>query len=186
MQASKKIIFIVLIILGFSVLAQKVGYCHIFPVLKEIPLLGFLVEYNFPPIDYYEPTLQIPLKNGDFTAEIVLKYKGGYDVHLINVFTKELEKSEICLEFSILNIKGEVLYTNITNNSPLFPYFDPNKSSEYNKNNYRYQYCRFSTRYNKIPIKEKLYIKIKCSGAIEQFLKCHPNACIEIAKSFDI
>ena len=54
----------------------------VFPILRQIPIVGALVTYNFLASDYCSPLVEFPVEEGEKTLKFVCKYSGRYRIRI--------------------------------------------------------------------------------------------------------
>lgn len=165
-----------------SVIGICLNYQRVFNIVKSIPCVGWIIEYNFPPQDYYVPIVDIPLSKGVSYAEFVCKYNGRYDIQIANITKDKFYKSGISLKVMVSKAnKSNVIWSGGDTNSTQFIYY-PNENSE--ENEFRYWYDAFRVP-EKIPLNTKMRLTVICSGDVSAFLTEHKNAHIQVRKVFD-
>ena len=181
MQKSKKIICIFIFsLLGIIALLVTYGQSKtMFEKVKKIPLIGCLYSYNFPPADYYVPLVRVPLQGID-KIDAQCQYSGRYDIHIVNVKTNLLENANIAIKISFRNKNSGEVYWETEKDKPCLLAYTSKDGCE----GFRYWYDAFVSP-SDVPINIPMSIIIECCGDIENFLHCHPEAVIEVRKSFD-
>ena len=180
MQTVKRMRFILLYVASLSIMLVFCSYDKFFDVLKSMPLVGWLIAYNFPPADYYVPCATFQLSEIPCTKYITCRYKGRYDIHIHNILTNQLSTSNVSLHISLTNEDGRnILYVKDRGDSGAFAYY--NRDGVFG---YRYFFLSFNVP-DEVPANKRLNLTIFASGAVKDFLSLHPMAEIEVVKCFD-
>ena len=64
------------LILTSALLYAVLEWHNVFKIVVRIPIIGWLVEYNLPPSDFYVPLDRTPLRKGFFSLKFACKYRG--------------------------------------------------------------------------------------------------------------
>lgn len=156
-------------------------YDALFDCMARIPILGWIVAYNFPPSDYYLPIAHFPLAEGKFKQTVICKYRGRYDIHIVGVKSNAVERSDVSIMAEAVDESGKSIWRNSRSSSELFKYF----SSRGNRDEeYRYFYLTFSAPED-VPCNTPFELSICCNGAVDELLQHVPNATVEVVKVFD-
>ena len=155
--------------------ANKEGF------VEKIPILGWIVAYNFPPRDYYLPVAHFPLAAGKLKQTVICKYRGRYDIHIVGVKSNAVERSDVSIMAEAVDKSGKSIWRNIRSSSALFKYFSSRGNRE---EEYRYFYLTFSAPED-VPCNTPFVLSICCNGAVSELLQHVPNATIEVVKVFD-
>jgi len=157
------------------------NYDALFDRMARIPILGWIVAYNFPPKDYYLPVAHFPLAVGKFKQTVICKYGGRYDIHIVGVKSNAVERSEVSIMAEAIDKSGKAIWRNSRSSSELFKYF----SSRGNRDEeHRYFYLTFSAPED-VPCNTPFELSICCNGAVGELLQHAPDAMVEVVKVFD-
>ena len=166
-------------IIGGTVLfARTDSRSVLFNCIKAIPILGWIVEYNFPPVDYYVPLCQFHLSEGSTNVSFVCRYHGRYDVQIANVKNKSLQENGVSVKIEIFDLRGRRLFSEEISNSRIL---SCGRSDEVE---YRYQYSAFRVP-DEIPSGELLSAVITVGGDVSRFLRQQPDSLLQVKKCFD-
>ncbi len=180
MQMSKTIkivglLLLVLCIIGFTKFKPENCYSdYIFPVLMEIPFVGFVVNYNFLPEDYYTPLVKFPLDQGECIGTFKCKHKGRYQMRIKNIHESSSWESGVSVSGQIEFGDGK---TGIVFYTP-----DSRKFVCYYGCDYHYT-CFLVPE--DVPLNTQVFIRVRFSGDVANLLKINPDAMFELAKGFD-
>ena len=166
------------IIGGAALFARLDSRPVLFNCIKAIPILGWIVEYNFPPVDYYAPLCQFHLLEGSTNVSFVCRYHGRYDVQIANVKNKSMQESGVSVKIEILDSCGRKLFSGEILNSRVLT------CGRTDEVEYRYQYSAFRVP-DEIPIGERLFAVITVGGDVARFLRQHPDTLLQVKKCFD-
>ena len=144
----------------------------------KIPIVGWLIGYNFPPADFYHPLASVPLKSGSVSASFVCKYEGRYELNMVGIVTNSLDYSGVRLRWKVGDASGRRLREKESWGSFVLA------SGRKAKTEFRYCYDIFYVPVD-LPSSTELTITVICSGAVDDLLKLFPSARIEITKCFD-
>ncbi len=176
-EKTKIKIFIFALLLLICVIIFKQTDCYsnyVFPVLKKIPLVGLLTAYNFPPSDYYDSMVLLPIDQGEMLSTFRCKYEGRYQMRIKNVQFNSFRYSGVSVCGEIDSMDGNSFLRFNDANSELFICDD----------GYNYHYTHFFVP-EEVPLNTPLRIKIHFSGEIDRLLKMNPNAMFELLKWSD-
>ena len=101
-------------------------FLALFDSMARIPILGWIVAYNFPPRDYYLPVAHFPLAAGKLKQTVICKYRGRYDIHIVGVKSNAVERSDVSIMAEAVDKSGKSIWRNIRSSSALFKYFFSN------------------------------------------------------------
>ena len=122
MQMSKKTIislgFILVIIVGIVVavtLSDRKMFANLysatlFPLLSRIPIIEFVMAYNFPPDDYYQPLAKHPLELGSYQMEFTCKYRGRHEIQIDGITDMSVWENNVGMSVSVCDKEGKILY----------------------------------------------------------------------------
>ena len=187
MQMSKKEMRRLLEICGVLFLSVVIlagcvrRYDALFDSMARIPILGWIVAYNFPPRDYYLPVAHFPLAAGKFKQTVICKYRGRYDIHIVGVKSNAVERSDVSIIAEAVDKSGKSIWGNSRSSSELFKYFSSRGNCD---EEYRYFYLTFSAPED-VPYNTPFELSICCDGAVNKLLQYVPNAMVEVVKVFD-
>lgn len=167
--------------LGLLAIALFLGvscYMHwdsAFQFLVRIPAVGWLIEYNFPPSDFYEPLDKTSLQSGSIKLEFTCKYRGRYEIQIRGINSALFWESNVGMNIVIRNRDGCVLYNRNNNNARILGGAD---------GDYNYCYGIFNAPRD-LPLGVKLIAEITCYGEVKELLRHFPDAEIVAIKAFD-
>ena len=144
----------------------------------KIPIVGWLIEYNFPPVDFYRPLASVPLKSGVVNVSFACKYEGRYELNIAGIATNSLDCSGVRLHWEVVDASMRRLRGKEGGGSFVLA------SGRDTKTAFRYCYDIFFVPRD-LPSSTELFATILCSGAVDDLLKQSPMARIEIVKCFD-
>ena len=173
-----KRISIAVVLFAISSLFFVLDWDDVFNVVVRIPIVGWIVEYNFPPSDFYVPLTSIPVCFGSHTLPFMCKYAGRYEIDIIGVDADEMERSGVEMNWHVEDVKGQRLRDGSGGGSFALA------SGHDMRSEYRYCYDIFFVP-SDLPIKTPLRMSVECAGAIDKFVRRFPQAKIVIVKSFD-
>jgi len=165
-----------IVILLMAVLLFIVQKWHaVFKTVVRIPLLGWLVEYNISPSDFYTPLDEVPLQVGSLKLEFICKYRGRHEIQIRGIDSMLLWESNVGMNIVIRNDNGRILYKKATANSQVL-----------GGTNAMYNYCYgiFNVP-DDVPLETKIIAEITCYGEVTELLRHFPNAKIVAIKAFD-
>ena len=187
MQMSKKEIRHICEICGVLFLLVMISvvcvrkYDALFDSITRMPVLGWIVAYNFPPRDYYLPVVHCPLAAGKITQTAVCKYSGRYDIHIVGVKSNSVEHCDVSIMAEAADGLGKSIWRDSRSSSELLKYFS---SCDNCDEGYRYFYLTFRVPED-IPLNTPFELSIYCHGAVDGLLKHVPGAMVEVVKVFD-
>lgn len=170
--------FFLSVVMLFAVV--KCRQRDLFECVKSIPLLGWLIAYNFPPSDYCTPVVRIPVDCGESKVNVVFPYTGRYDVHIVNIWSNVVANADVSIELVIGDKHNDRVVWRMLKDKPMLLVYE----SMDGVNGFRYWYDAFVVPKD-IPVNIPLCMSIMCHGNVEGLLRNHPNAVIEVRKSFD-
>ena len=156
-------------------------YDALFDGITRIPVLGWIVAYNFPPRDYYLPVVHCPLAAGNIKQTVVCKYSGRYDIHIVGVKSNSVEHCDVSIMAEAADGLGKSIWRDGRSSSELFKYFSSRDNCD---EGYRYFYLTFRVPED-VPCNAPFELSIRCEGAIDELLQCVPEARVEVVKVFD-
>lgn len=162
---------LVMAILAFAV----VRWDAVFKIVVRIPLLGWLVAYNIPPDDFYEPLGKAPLRAGAVDITFRCKYRGRHEIRIEGINSTLLWESNIGMNIVIRGSDGNICYKNVCANSDILGGAN---------GNYNYCYAIFNAP-NDVPLGEDVVASIICYGEVKNLLLHFPDAEIVVTKTFD-
>jgi len=151
---------------------------NVFNIIVRIPIIGWFVEYNFPPSDFYVPIACIPICSNQHKLSFVCKYAGRYELDIVGVDTDEMDHSGVEINWYVEDSKGQKLRDGKGCGSFVLA------SGHELKIGYRYCYDIFAVPRD-LPAKTALWMCIECGGEIEKFTSRFPQARIVVVKCFD-
>lgn len=172
-------------IIGGMVLTSALLYTvlewhHVFKILVRIPIVGWLVEYNLPPTDFYVPLDKTSLRTGFFSLKFVCKYRGRHEIRISGIRTERDKvvsywNSNVGMNVVVRSEDGRILYQKETANTRIL-----------GGSNGRFNYCYgiFNAPQD-VPLGAELIADIRCYGAVEELLHNLPDAEIVVVKVFD-
>ena len=180
MWLQKKVIHLVAICVVAALTALSVcRHEMVFDMIKSIPILGWLIAYNFPPSDYYVPCATFPISETCHTRQITFRYKGRYDVHIHNISTLQDDRCDILLSIRLCTESGEEVLSAKKSASTALAYY--NRSGEVG---YRYFFMEIDAP-DDVPMNANLSMTVSAVGDVNGFLVRNPKAQIEVVKCFD-
>ena len=167
-------------ILAFALLYAVLEWHHVFKIVARIPIVGWLVEYNLPPSDFYVPLDRTPLRTGFFSLKFVCKYRGRHEIRISGIqadWNKAVSfwESNIGMNVIIRSDDGRILYKNEKKSARILGGAN---------GNYNYCYAIFNAPDN-VPLGRGLIAEITCYGEVEELVKHFPHAEIVVRKVFD-
>ncbi len=164
-----------LVLIGVFIWKSENFYAdYIFPKLKYFSIFGWLIAYNFPPSDYYVPLASIPLRHGEHTVMFSCKYEGRHDIQIKNIHSNQLWNSGVSVCGQIDDVDEKCYLYFKRDDSRWYGYVD----------DCNYYYASFLAP-QEIPLNKKMRLKVRIAGNVEELLKHHPTATLEIIKCFD-
>lgn len=152
----------------------------VFQFLVKIPVVGWLMEYNFPPSDFYVPLISVPLKSGRSCSYFTCKYAGRYEMNIAGVDTNSLMHSGVDVHWQVYDKSGHKLRD--CGGEGTFALASAHGESE--NTTFRYCYDIFFAP-DDLPTKTPMRASIICAGAVDDFVRRFPAARIEVVKCFD-
>ena len=179
MTATQKSIGFALI-LTTALLFSVLEWHHVFKILVRIPIVGWLVEYNLPPSDFYVPLDRTALRIGSANLEFACKYRGRHEIRISGIqadWNKAVSfwDSNVGMNVVIRNCDGRILYKREYKNARICG----GANGEYN-----YCYGIFNAP-DDVPLGKKLIAEITCYGEVGELLRHFPIAEIVVVKVFD-
>ncbi len=176
MQMSKRttitVLATALFITGLVVFKPENCYSdYIFPVLKKIPLVGFLVAYNFPPKGYHSSMVLLPIDRSIGIGKFRCKYEGRYQMRIKNINSNSLWHSGV-------GISGQISYSN---GDSCFTFSESDSQLLVCSEGYNYHYTPFFAP-DDVPLNVDLVLKVQFSGEVKRLLEINPNAVFELYK----
>ena len=181
-KSMKVVVLTILMIVGFEIylvytmVKEPIYSSYVFPVLSQIPVIGWLVAYNFPPDDFYCPLSVKPLKLGSHELEFSCKYKGRHEIRIQKISDMRFWECNVGMTVTIRDEVGHVFYESNIANSIILG----------GAGGLNYNYC-FGIFYapDDVPIGSQLTARITCYGEVDELLGEFPEAEIAIVKAFD-
>ena len=165
------LIFLLLLALLYAAL----NWSDVFRVVGRIPIIGWLVEYNIPPDDFYVPLDKTPLRSGYIKLEFTCKYRGRHEIRIQGVNSTLFWESNVGMDVAIRNGNGRVLYRRDDVNSRIMGGAN---------GNYNYCYGIFNAPED-VPLGAKLTADITCYDEVGELQRHFPAAEIVVVKVFD-
>ena len=166
------------VILASVLLYAVLEWHQVFKIVARIPIVGWLVEYNLPPSDFYCSLASVPLRLGRAKVSLVCKYEGRYELNIVGIDTNNLDYSGVRLHWKVDDASGRRLREKDGWGGFVLA------SGQNAKTAFRYCYDIFFVPFD-LPSTTELTVTIVCSGAVDALLKQFPAARIEIKKCFD-
>ena len=168
------------LILTSALLYAVLEWSQVFKIVVRIPIIGWLVEYNLPPSDFYMPLDHAPLRIGSVNLEFMCKYRGRHEIRISGIqadWNKAVSfwDSNVGMNVVIRDCDGRILYKREEMNARI---------TGGNNGVYNYCYGIFNAPED-VPLGTKLIAEIKCYGKIEELLRNFPEAKIVVVKVFD-
>lgn len=153
---------------------------HVFKVLVRIPIVGWLVEYNLPPSDFYVPLDRTALRIGSANLEFACKYRGRHEIQIYGIQAEwnraiSFWESNVGMNVVIRGDDGRILYKSEKKNARILG----GANGKYN-----YCYAIFNAP-DDVPLGTKLIAEITCYGEVNKLLRHFPDAEIVAVKEFD-
>lgn len=145
----------------------------------KIPLMKWLIAYNFPPSDFYTPLAEVPLTEGCHVLQFRGKYEGRHEVQITPIVDRTQWQCNVAMTVKILNSKGECVYKETRENQQLLGGVLVDGVMVYN-----YCYAIFETSTD-FPVGDQMTAEITCTGDVSKILEQNPTAKIKILKVFD-
>lgn len=169
---------LLLLVAGLCCRVIDLKWDLLFKTLSQVPVLGLIVEYNFPPADYSIPLFDVPLRTGEVNVPFSCKYKGRHEIDIIGCEDSPVERSEIGLSVNVTDGEGWLVYQMVqTNEEALVSYDD--KGNRYMRFCYAVVFAP-----EDLPTDVPLYFSYSCFGALESFKNRNPDARIVLRKFF--
>lgn len=167
-------IWFVVLLVATSALAV-VNWDAIFKIFVRVPFLGWFIEYNVPPDDFYVPLGKIPLQTGITNLAFTCKYRGRHEIRIQGITSRALWESNVGMNIVVRGNSGDVFYSNVCTNSLVHG----GANGDYN-----YCYAIFRAP-DDVPLEEGLIATIVCHGDIENLMRHFPEAEVVVTKVFD-
>lgn len=179
MNTTRKCIFGGLILTS-ALLCAVLEWHHVFKIVVRIPLVGWLVEYNLPPSDFYVPLDRTPLRIGSVSLEFACKYRGRHEIRISGIqvdWNKAVSywNSNVGMNVVVQSEDGRILYKREKNNTRIL-------GGANGKCNYCYAIFNAP---DDVPLGTKLIAEITCYGEVNELLRHFPMAEIVVVKVFD-
>ena len=147
----------------------------VFRVVVRIPLVGWIVEYNFPPSDFYRPLDRTLVKSGKSKLVFICKYRGRHEIRIQGVTSPLFREMNVGMAVVVKDKAGRILYKNIKPSSRIL-----------GGSNGVYNYCYgvFDAPL-RVPLGQQLTAEIECFGDTAELLREFPSAEIAVTKVFD-
>ena len=179
MSAKWKCIFGGLILVS-ALLCAEIEWHHVFKIVVRIPIVGWLVEYNLPPSDFYVPLDRTPLRKGFFSLKFACKYRGRYEIQIAGIqadWNKAVSywNSNVGINVVVRSEDGRMLYKKEKGNARILRGVNGKNNSCYGIFNAP----------EDVPLETKLTAEIRCYGEVEELLRNFPDAEIIVVKVFD-
>lgn len=171
-------------LLCLSVLVLFIGCCFIkwdsaFKFLSQVPVIGLVIGYNFPPSDYRSPRIDVPLSKEHIDVRFSIKYKGRHEVDIVGCNVNPWNQSMLGLKMTVRDVNGTALYHSVISNEVALLSFD-----EHGR-----QYMRFCYAVLDVPkdlhADAPLSFSFSCFGNYEAFRQSNPDARIVLRKVID-
>ena len=168
------------LILTSALLYAVLEWSQVFKIVVRIPIVGWLVEYNLPPSDFYVPLDSTPLLTGSVDLKFTCKYRGRHEVQIYGIqadWNKAVSfwDSNVGMNVVVRDCDGRVLYKSEEMNARI---------SGGNNGMYNYCYAIFNAP-DDVPLGTKLTAEITCYGDVKDLLNHFPGAEIVVKKVFD-
>ena len=176
---SKRKILNISVVLCMSVISVY-NWDALFKVLVKMPIAGWLIAYNFPPLDYYRPLAASELRAGIFDLNFACKYEGRHEIQIIGIHDLSFRESNVGINVCIKNINGNVILRQGANNAKISGGGRVvNGLREYN-----YCYATFEVPHD-IPCGQNMTAEINCFGDLGVLTNAFPGAKVVVRKVFD-
>ena len=171
-------------LLCLSALVMVVGYGFInwdsaFKLLFQVPVIGLVVGYNFPPSDYRSPRMDVPLSKERADVRFSLKYKGRHEVDIVGCNVNPWDQSMLGLKMTVRDASGTALYHSVISNEVALLSFD-----EHGRQYMRFCYAVLDVPKD-LPADAPLSFSFSCFGNYEAFRQSNPDARIVLRKVID-
>lgn len=155
------------------------SYPVVFSWLTSIPLVGWIIAYNFPPSDFYTPLAETNLLEGVHVLNFIGKYAGRYEIQISPIINPSLYESKITIHVQVFNSKNELLFEQKHSNSRIWGGKTLDGIMVYN-----YCYGIFFAPED-FQLGERITVRIECTGDTQAILEHNPLSRIRIMKVFD-
>lgn len=171
-------------LLCLSALVLFIGCCFIkwdsaFKLLSQVPVIGLVIGYNFPPSDYRSPRIDVPLSKERADVRFSIKYKGRHEVDIVGCNVNPWNQSMLGLRMTVRDGSGTTLYHSVISNEVALLSFD-----EHGERYMRFCYAVLDVP-NDLPVDASLSFSFSCFGDYEAFRRSNPNARIVLRKVID-
>ena len=152
----------------------------LFKLLVKIPIVGWLIAYNFPPSDYYQPLAASELRAESFDLNFACKYEGRHEIQIIGIYDLSFRESNVGMYVCVKNKQGDVILRQGANNAKI----SGGGRVDNGVREYNYCYAVFEVP-SDVPCGQNMTAKIKCFGNLGVLTNAFPSARVVVRKVFD-